>query len=334
MKQLSRAEITPEHIFLNRRRFMIGAGSAAGALALAACATPGSMPVATSEDSATAAAPVVDPNSDLPDALAYDSPYASSGTDELGDPLNTFEEITNYNNYYEFTTDKQGVAKLAEDFVTRPWQVEVTGMVNNPMTFNLDMLLNDFTQEERIYRLRCVEAWSMVIPWVGFPMAALLEKVEPTADAQYVKFISVERPEQMPGQRNSRIPWPYVEGLRLDEAMNPLAIFATGMYGKLMTNQNGAPIRAIMPWKYGFKSGKAIVKIELTDQMPTSTWMQLAPNEYGFYANVNPEVDHPRWSQGSERRIGERERRETLMFNGYEEEVAYLYEDMDLRANF
>jgi sulfoxide reductase catalytic subunit YedY len=334
MKQHLRDEITPEYLFLNRRKFMIGAGSAAGALALAACGAPGAMPVDSGEEGGAAAIPSIDESSNLPDPLAYTAPYASSDTDELGAPLNTFEEITNYNNYYEFTTDKQGVANLAEDFVTRPWEVEVTGMVNNPMTFNIDMLLNDFTQEERIYRLRCVEAWSMVIPWVGFPMAALLERVEPTAEAQYVKFISVERPEQMPGQRNSRIPWPYTEGLRLDEAMNPLAIFATGMYGRLLTNQNGAPIRAIIPWKYGFKSGKAIVKIELTDVMPTSTWMQLAPQEYGFYANVNPNVDHPRWSQGSERRIGERERRETIMFNGYEDEVAYLYEGMDLRANF
>jgi sulfoxide reductase catalytic subunit YedY len=333
MVPISREEITPEQIFLNRRKFMIGVGSAASALALAACVTPTGAPAPTDGDAAAGSSSPLE-NGDLPAALNNEMPFASTTTDELGDPLNTYQEITNYNNYYEFTTNKQEVVQLAEDFVTYPWQVEVTGLVNKPQTFTIDNLIEDFPQEERIYRLRCVEAWSMVIPWVGFPMSLLLDKVEPTAEAQFVKFTSVMRPEQMPGQRNSRFPWPYVEGLRLDEAMNPLAIFATGMYGKLMPNANGAPIRAVIPWKYGFKSAKAIVKIELTDTMPTSTWMDLAAHEYGFYANVNPNVDHPRWSQGSERRIGESRRRSTLMFNGYEEEVAYLYEGMDLRANY
>ncbi|MFN2169319.1 MAG: protein-methionine-sulfoxide reductase catalytic subunit MsrP [Anaerolineae bacterium] len=323
MMDIKSSEITPEHVYLNRRRFMKGAGALAlTGLAVAACG-PAAAPAAPS-----AASPAA------PAAPAEEAPEAKDYTDELGDPANTYEAITNYNNYYEFTTNKQEVVQLAEDFVTYPWQVEVTGLVNKPQTFSIDNLIEDFPQEERIYRLRCVEAWSMVIPWVGFPMSLLLDKVEPTAEAQFVKFTSVMRPEQMPGQRNSRFPWPYVEGLRLDEAMNPLAIFATGMYGKLMPNANGAPIRAVIPWKYGFKSAKAIVKIELTDTMPTSTWMDLAAHEYGFYANVNPNVDHPRWSQGSERRIGESRRRSTLMFNGYEEEVAYLYEGMDLRANY
>ncbi|MCB0045280.1 MAG: protein-methionine-sulfoxide reductase catalytic subunit MsrP [Caldilineaceae bacterium] len=336
MMPIPRSEITPEHIFLNRRRFMIGVGSAAGALALAACTAPiGSVSTgesAAASPDATSASLSLD--GDLPAALAYGDPYASSTTDELGDSLNSFQEITNYNNFYEFTTNKQQVAQLAEQFEPYPWEVSVTGLVKNPQTFSLETLLTDFPQEERIYRLRCVEAWSMVIPWVGFPMSLLLDAVEPAAEAKYVKFTSVLRPEQMAGQRNSRFPWPYVEGLRLDEAMNPLAIFATGMYGKLLPKSNGAPIRAVIPWKYGFKSIKSIVKIEVTDIMPTSTWTNLAANEYGFYANVNPTVNHPRWSQGTERRIGESGRRNTLMFNGYGDEVADLYEGMDLQANY
>jgi sulfoxide reductase catalytic subunit YedY len=331
MVKIAPSEITPEHIFLNRRKFMIGAGSAAGALALAACAMPG-QPAAAPQ----AAAPTVQaaPAGDLPTALAYPEPYASSASDELGDPLNSYEEITTYNNYYEFSTDKEAVARLSKDFVTHPWEITVGGLVNNPKTYDIDDILARFTQEERIYRLRCVEAWSMVIPWVGFPIAELLKEVEPKSEANYVRFTSVLRPEQMPGQRNPWLDWPYVEGLTVDEAMNPLAIFATGMYGKPLTPSNGAPFRLVVPWKYGFKSIKGIVQIDLVEEMPVSTWMQAAPNEYGFYANVNPEVDHPRWSQASERRIGELGRRETLMFNGYAEEVAYLYEGLDLRANY
>jgi sulfoxide reductase catalytic subunit YedY len=206
--------------------------------------------------------------------------------------------------------------------------------VRNPQTFDIDDLRTGFTQQERVYRLRCVEAWSMVIPWQGFPLAELLKKVEPTSDAKYVRFESVYRPEEMPGQKDSYFSWPYVEGLRLDEAMNDLAILATGLYGKDLPPQDGAPIRLVAPWKYGFKSIKAIVKIDLVVEQPTSLWMNAAPNEYGFYSNVNPEVDHPRWSQASERRIGEVGRRKTLKFNGYEEEVASLYTGMDLRANY
>ena len=323
MVKVSRDEITPEHIYLNRRKFMVGVGSAAGALALAACAAPG-----VQQAGAIQAAPP-DPI-DLPEALANAEPAASALTDELGDSLNEYDVIAGYNNYYEFSMDKEAVAKLSQDFATRPWEVKVGGLVENPTTYSIDDILTRFTQEERIYRLRCVEAWSMVIPWVGFPIAALLEEVKPTAEAKYVKFTTVYRPEAMPGQQRSTLNWPYVEGLRLDEAMNPLAIFATGMYGKPLTVSNGAPIRLVVPWKYGFKSIKSIVDIELVEEEPVSAWMAAAAYEYGFYANVNPEVDHPRWSQATERRIGENQRRETLMFNGYEDEVAHLYEGMDL----
>ena len=332
MQRLTRADVTPEGLYLNRRKFMIGAGSAVGALALAACA----MPTAPAADAPAAAAPAAPPPplGELPATLGNAEPFASSATDELGDTLNSFQEITTFNNFYEFSTDKQMVSRLSQDFVTRPWEVKVTGLVNKPTTFNVDDLLTRFDQQERIYRLRCVEAWSMVIPWVGFPIAQLLNEVEPTSEAKYLKFTTVYRPDQMPGQRSSVLDWPYVEGLRLDEAMNDLAIFATGMYGKLLTPANGAPFRLVVPWKYGFKSIKSIVEIELTGEMPVSTWMGAAPNEYGFYANVNPEVDHPRWSQATERRIGETGRRETLMFNGYADEVAYLYAGMDLQENF
>jgi len=328
MVEISPSEITPEHIFLNRRKFMIGAGSAATLMALAACGRSEEPPAA-----AAPAAPTV-PLDELPAALAHPEAFASATTDEIGDPLNSYEEITNYNNFYEFSTDKQAVAELSPNFITRPWEVAVTGLVNKPQTFSIDDILKNIDQEERIYRLRCVEAWSMVIPWVGFPMSKLLQEVEPTAEAKYVKFTTVLDPEQMPGQKSSILDWPYVEGLRLDEAMNDLAIFATGMYGKLLTPPNGAPFRIIVPWKYGFKSIKSIVSIELTAEMPTSTWTNSASNEYGFYANVNPEVNHPRWSQATERRIGENGRRETLMFNGYADEVASLYEGMDLAANY
>lgn len=334
MIKISPSEITPEHIFRSRRQFMAGAGSLAlGALALSAC---GGMNAASANEPApegqAAPAQVI---TDLPAALANAEPYASKATDELGDPLNQYNQITNYNNYYEFSLEKEQVAPLSKDFKVLPWNIEISGLVNKPQTMAYEDILKKFTQEERIYRLRCVEAWSMVIPWVGFPIGDLLKEVEPKAEAKFVKFTSVVRPEEMPGQQGSGfIEWPYVEGLRLDEAMNPLAIFATGMYGKPLVPANGAPFRLIVPWKYGFKSGKGIVKIELTDTMPVSTWMKAAPNEYGFYANVNPEVSHPRWSQATERRIGESGRRDTLKFNGYAEEVAALYEGMDLQENF
>ena len=301
-------EITPKDVYFSRRDFIKAAGVIAGSVALAACA-----PQSTAEDS--------------PPAPEFSGP---AKVDELGDPANTYEEITTYNNFYEFSTNKEAVAPLSKDFNASPWTLEVTGMVNNPKTYAIEDLLTKFPQEERVYRLRCVEAWSMVIPWNGFTLASLLKEVEPTSDAQYLRFETVYRPEEMKGQGSAFYPWPYQEGLRIDEAMNDLTLLATGLYGEMMPNQNGAPIRLVVPWKYGFKSIKSIVKIELTDKKPETLWSTVAPNEYGFYANVNPNVDHPRWSQASERRIGELTRRETLMFNGYGEQVADLYADMDL----
>ena len=307
------SEITPYSQYLSRRDFMRAAGVLAGSALLAACA-----PTPTE----SAVPPL------------GSTPVPSGKMDELGDPANSFEDITNYNNYYEFTTDKEGVAGLAERFNPKPWTVEVTGLVNKPKTFGIEDLLKNFTQEERIYRLRCVEAWSMVIPWTGFTLAGLLKEVEPTSDAKYVRFESVLRPEEMPGQKSPFYPWPYQEGLRLDEAMNDLTILATGLYGMDMPNQNGAPIRLVVPWKYGFKSIKSIVKIELVEEQPSTLWSMVGPNEYGFYSNVNPEHPHPRWSQANERRIGEFSRRPTLMFNGYAEQVSDLYKDMDLNVNY
>jgi len=268
-----------------------------------------------------------------PEVKASLTPQTVSSTDELGDPLNSYEDISNYNNYYEFSTDKTSVAGLAQDFIISPWTVAVGGLVHYPKTYDLDDLMK-FAQEERIYRLRCVEGWSMVIPWTGFPLAALLKEVEPTSDAKYVLLETIYDPEQMPGQNSSWYQWPYVEGLRLDEAMHDLTILAIGLYGKPLLPQSGAPVRLVVPWKYGFKNIKSIVKIDLIAEQPTSLWMAATPHEYGFYANVNPEVPHPRWSQATERRIGELSRRPTLLFNGYEEEVAALYEGMNLSVNF
>jgi methionine sulfoxide reductase catalytic subunit len=304
------SEITPEHVYLSRRKFLVGAGAVAASAFLSACGVQ---------------APPASPKTDS------STPKASAATDELGDKLNTYEAITNYNNYYEFSTDKEGVAPLSQGFKTSPWTVQVGGLVNKPKTFDVQDLLKKFTQEERIYRLRCVEAWSMVIPWTGFPLAKLLQEVEPTSQAKYVRFETLYDPKQMPGQKDNYFKWPYAEGLRLDEAMNDLAILATGLYGRALPSQDGAPIRLVAPWKYGFKSIKSIVKIDLVEEMPVSLWMAAAPDEYGFYANVNPDVPHPRWSQATERRIGELARRKTLLFNGYAEQVAHLYQGMDLR---
>jgi sulfoxide reductase catalytic subunit YedY len=309
VQKILSSEITSEQDFRSRRTFLKGAGSAFVGLALAGCSLPNATPQ-----------PTADP--DLPVLK-----------DELGDIANTYGQITTYNNFYEFTTSKEGVAQAARDFVTSPWEVTIDGLVNKLRTYALEDLLA-FAQEERVYRLRCVEGWSMVIPWNGFPLHRILAEVEPQANAQYVRFETLHEPQQMPGQRDTYFQWPYVEGLRLDEAMHDLTLLATGIYGKQLLPQNGAPIRLVVPWKYGFKSIKSIVKIELVATMPVSLWMAAAPNEYGFYANVNPEVDHPRWSQSSERRIGESGRRDTLPFNGYAEEVAALYASMDLRANY
>ena len=326
------SEITPEWVYLNRRRFMKGAALAVGALALGACAAP--QPAAPSGAGATGDRTATPPPPEGSTPAAAAEPKASTATDELGDPLTSYEAVTTYNNFYEFGMGKDDPAKNAADFVTSPWTVAVGGLVNKPKTYGVEDLLGRFPPEERIYRMRCVEAWSMVIPWLGFPLAKLLEEVEPTSDAKYVRFETLLDPQSMPGQRSGWYEWPYVEGLRLDEAMNDLTILSVGLYGKMLLPQNGAPIRLVVPWKYGFKSIKSIVKIDLVAEQPASLWMIAAPNEYGFYANVNPEVAHPRWSQASERRIGESGRRETLMFNGYTEQVASLYTGMDLQANY
>jgi sulfoxide reductase catalytic subunit YedY len=250
-----------------------------------------------------------------------------------GEAQTSLAAITNYNNFYEFSTDKEGVAERAAGFDTRNWKVEVGGLVHAPRTFDLDDVMKVAPAEERIYRMRCVEAWSMVIPWAGFPLAKLLSLVDPMASARYVGFQSLLDPSRMPGQKTRVLDWPYVEGLRLDEAMHPLTLLATGLYGRELPPQDGAPIRLVVPWKYGFKGIKSIVRITLTEREPPTTWNRRAPGEYGFYANVNPGVDHPRWSQATEQRIGEG-RRKTLLFNGYGEQVASLYTGMDLRENF
>jgi sulfoxide reductase catalytic subunit YedY len=318
MVKIKPSEITPEHIYLSRRKFMVGIGALAAGSLLSACGVQGfPTPPATST-----------PTSE-PEEVALE---VGPAADELGDPLTSPEAITNYNNYYEFSLDKQAVAAKARDFKTSPWQVEVGGLVRKPQTVDVDDLLGRFNQEERIYRLRCVEGWSMVIPWQGFRLAELLKEVEPMSEAKYVRFETLYDPEQMPGQRSPHYNWPYVEGLRIDEAMHDLTLMATGLYGKSLLPQNGAPLRLAVPWKYGFKSIKSIVRIDLVEEMPVSLWMAAAPNEYGFYANVNPDVPHPRWSQASERRIGETKRRRTLPFNGYSEEVVQLYDGMDLKV--
>ena len=324
--EIPSSEITPEHIYLSRRAFLAGGAAVAGAALLAACAPKTDLTGAGSASQLAQPGTTPQPTS----ALAVDP----GQTDELGDALTSFQDVTNYNNFYEFTTNKEAVANRAKDFPTSPWSVTVSGMARNPGTYAIEDILSRFDQEERVYRLRCVEGWSMVIPWLGFPLAALLKEVEPTADAKYVRFETVYDPRNMPGQNSPFFRWPYVEGLRLDEAMNDLTIMATGLYGQTLLPQNGAPLRLVVPWKYGFKSIKSIVKIELTDEMPESLWMNAAANEYGFYANVNPDVDHPRWSQATERRIGEGGRRPTLLFNGYGEQVAALYAGMDLAANY
>ena len=315
------SEITPESIYLSRRRFMKVAGVSAAAAFLAACSTPDRQEPSPTQTGQNA--------TQTPAANGQSGP----NQDELGSPANTFEAITNYNNYYEFSQRKEMVAVMAKKFVTSPWQVEVSGLVHKPKTFGLEELLK-FPQEERVYRLRCVEGWSMVIPWTGFRVAELLKAVEPMGSARYLRFTTANLPEQMPGLENRLFPWPYTEGLRLDEAMNDLALLVTGLYGKPLPSQDGAPVRLAVPWKYGFKSGKALVKIELVAEQPATFWSTITSVEYGFYANVNPDVPHPRWSQSTERRIGEISRRKTLLFNGYAEQVGQLYSGMDLAKNY
>jgi methionine sulfoxide reductase catalytic subunit len=248
--------------------------------------------------------------------------------------LTPYKDVTHYNNFYEFGTDKASPAELAKDFRTKPWSVVVEGEINKPATYHLEDLLKPHPLEERIYRLRCVEGWSMVVPWVGLSLGDVIKRFEPTSKAKYVEFTTLYDPEQMPGQRRPVLAWPYVEGLRMDEAMHPLAILAVGLYGEVLPNQNGAPLRLVVPWKYGFKSIKSIVKIRFVEEQPATTWAAAAPREYGFYSNVNPDVPHPRWSQARERRIGEFAKRKTLLFNGYAEQVASLYAGMDLKKYF
>jgi len=328
VKRIHPSEITPEHVYLNRRQFMTGVGAVVLSGVLGGCAEE------TPQPTTPAAAPTAAATVPAATPTAAAAATAPGGTaDELGNPLTPHDSVITYNNFYEFTLSKEGVALLAQDFQTNPWQVEVGGLVRKPRTFDLDDLAK-FELEERIYRLRCVEAWSMVVPWNGFPLWKLLDAVEPTSEAQYVRFQTLLDPESMPGQRQRSLDWPYVEGLRMDEARHDLTLLATGLYGKPLPPQNGAPLRLVVPWKYGFKYIKSIVRIDLVAEMPVSSWMAAAANEYGFYANVNPDVPHPRWSQASERSITDGKRYKTLLFNGYGEEVAHLYEGLDLEANF
>jgi len=317
------SEITPPDAYLRRREWLQQVATGAGALSLAGWAAR------------DARAQMARPGklAPLPGAK---STVAGASTVEA---VTAYEDASLYNNFYEFGTDKSDPAAYSKQFKTRPWTVQVEGLVKNPRTYGLDDLLKLSPMEERIYRLRCVEGWSMVIPWVGYSVAELIKKVEPLGSAKYVEFVTLADKAQMPGLRSGVLDWPYVEGLRLDEAMHPLTLLAFGMYGEVLPNQNGAPLRLVVPWKYGFKSGKSLVKIRFTDKEPRTAWNVSAPQEYGFYSNVNPDVAHPRWSQATERRIGEGQglfakRRKTLMFNGYEPQVGQLYAGMDLRKFF
>jgi len=301
------SEITDQATYLNRRHFMQAtAGLALAPLLGRANAGYGNPPLK----------------------------YAKPNRYPLDEELTPYQDVTSYNNFYEFGTDKYSPAERAQQLTVDPWSVVIGGEVGKPGTYTLEDILKPHPLEERIYRLRCVEGWSMVIPWVGFSLGDLIQRFEPTSKAKYVKFTTLARKEEMPGVQRRVLEWPYVEGLRMDEAMHPLAILSVGLYGEVLPKQNGAPIRLVVPWKYGFKSIKSIVKIELTERQPVSSWEQAIPQEYGFYANVNPQVDHPRWSQKRERRIGDFIKRKTLMFNGYEEQVASLYKGMDLSKSY
>jgi len=303
---LSEREVTPQSVWESRREFLqqslavtAAAGLALGPLSAMAGLDATSNPAFRPEDTPTSR-----------------------------------DKVTTYNNFYEFGTSKEDPAENAGTLKTRPWTISVEGEVNQPKTFDVDQILKLAPLEERIYRMRCVEAWSMVIPWIGFSLSALLKQVDPKGNAKYVEFETLKDPDQMPGQRRNVLNWPYREGLRIDEAMNPLTLLTVGLYGDVLPNQNGAPVRIVVPWKYGFKSAKSIVRIRLVEKMPVTSWMQAGPEEYGFYANVNRDVDHPRWSQAKERRIGDFLKRPTLPFNGYGEQVASLYAGMDLKRNF
>ena len=305
------SEITPKTLYINRRQFMAVAASLAAA-GLAA-------------------------EEMLLKTRAWAGqklPIKKRGEFSVEEKQTSFKDVTHYNNFYEFSTDKEDVAELASKFRTRPWTISIEGLVKQSKVYDIDALIKMFPLEERVYRFRCVEAWSMVLPWVGFALGDFIKICEPTSKAKYVKFTTIFSPEQMPGQKTSVLQWPYEEGLRMDEAVHPLTLLTVGMYGEILPNQNGAPLRLVVPWKYGFKNIKSIVKISFVEEMPVTTWMKAGPREYGFYANVNPDVDHPRWSQAQERRIGEFLKKKTLMFNGYAEQVAGLYKGMDLRKFF
>jgi sulfoxide reductase catalytic subunit YedY len=311
-KKIPSSEITPEHIYNDRRNFIKNLGLILSSAALSTFTNTGFAALNT-----------------LPSFI--------QSKDHGNEKLTSFKDITSYNNYYEFGTSKSDPQDHAHLLKIDPWSISIEGSVAKPLKLDIDELIKLIPIEERIYRLRCVEGWSMVIPWIGIPLNSLLKKVTPTGNAKYVEFVSLKRPSEMIGQKDDMLDWPYTEGLRLDEAMHPLTILAVGLYGKVLPKQNGAPIRLVVPWKYGFKSIKAITKIRLVEKMPISTWMKANPKEYGFYSNVNPEVDHPRWTQATERRIGESllsPRLKTQMFNGYKEEVAHLYQGMDLNKNF
>jgi sulfoxide reductase catalytic subunit YedY len=311
------SEITPESAYLQRREFIARVGGVGAAFAGAALL--GGAACGTSEGRAEHAGGEV--AAGTPASVEDEKP-------------NSYEDITSYNNYYEFGTDKSDPKENSGKFRTRPWTVAVDGLVKKPATYSFDDLVKPHKLEDRVYRLRCVEAWSMVVPWQGIPLRDVITRLDPLPSAKFVAFTTLLDPQQMPGQRRQILEWPYVDGLRMDEAMHPLALLVTGLYGKPLPNQNGAPLRLVVPWKYGFKGVKAIVKISFLADQPRTTWNVAAPDEYGFYANVNPEVDHPRWTQSRERRIGEFRRRETLMFNGYADQVASLYRGMDLRRSF
>ena len=321
-EEIRSSEITDKKTYLNRRLFMRAA-------VLAGTATASTLLYRSLNHP-----PIEQPPGEKISGVAKstDQEALKEGF-RVDEKLRALEDITNYNNFYEFDSDKRGVAPAARSFITKPWSVSVEGLINRPKVFDLEELLK-FEQEERIYRLRCVEGWSMVIPWIGFPLKKLLDRVEPTSQAKYVAFQTLYDRKRMPYPFSSGLAWPYVEGLRLDEAMHPLTILATGLYGETLPPQDGAPIRLVVPWKYGFKSIKSVVKITLVSEEPPTTWSNQAPDEYGFYSNVNPNVPHPRWSQATERRIGEYGRRNTLLFNGYAEQVAHLYDGMDLKRYF
>jgi methionine sulfoxide reductase catalytic subunit len=309
------SEITPKNLYLDRRRFIAGA-----AIAGAAAATGAGLREMVWPRTVVHAGNKING--------IKKSGFSTTET------ITPYKDVTNYNNYYEFSTDKYQPAELAKNFRTRPWKVTVEGLVDKKQVMDVDDIIKMATPEERIYRHRCVEGWSIVVPWVGFSLSELIKRVNPQSKAKFVEFTTLNDPSQMPGLRTPVLNWPYVEGLRMDEAMHPLALLCFGMYGEDLPNQDGAPLRIVLPWKYGFKSAKAIVRIRFVEKQPINTWNESAPNEYGFYSNVNPTVDHPRWSQAKERRLGEFLKRPTLMFNGYGDQVASLYSGMDLKKNF